>query len=212
MLMTIIPSSGILGIVGLVSSTICGFSGIHDLSFMATIEKHMKDGFLRGAATMLSEWKSKAYVSNPDLTSQVHRLTIHLHNSIPPKEDWVKVEKPNWGTDANLSTWAQEIKATWLGHACFLVELPAPADNTAKAEDIGAPARGPRILFDPVFSHRCSPSQLIGPGRYTPPPMPLKELPQVDIVVLSHNHYDHTYVSLPLSPFYSCVLTCRVAM
>lgn len=42
-------------------------------------------------------------------------------------------------------------------HACFLVELPAPR---------GA-VRGPRILFDPVFSHRCSPSQLVGPARYT---------------------------------------------
>ena len=112
---------------------------------------------------------------------------------MPPKEEWVKVEKPTWGLTTDLATWSQEIKATWLGHACFLVELPAPAPASENFKsDIGAPARGPRILFDPVFSHRCSPSQLIGPGRYTPPPLPLKQLPQVDIVVLSHNHYDHT--------------------
>ena len=40
-------------------------------------------------------------------------------------------------------------------HACFLVEMPTPE---------GA-ARGPRILFDPVLSHRCSPISWLGPGR-----------------------------------------------
>ena len=43
-------------------------------------------------------------------------------------------------------------------------------------------------LIRPVFSHHYSLSQLI----YSPPPLPLKQLPQVDIVVLFHNHYDHT--------------------
>ncbi|KAG8971361.1 hypothetical protein FRC05_011123 [Tulasnella sp. 425] len=79
--------------------------------------------------------------------------------------------------DANKST----MKATWLGHACFLLELPSPD---------GA-ARGVRILFDPVFSHRCSPFSFMGPARHTPPPCKLEELPSVDIVVISHNHYDH---------------------
>ena len=42
-------------------------------------------------------------------------------------------------------------------HACYLVELPTPP---------GA-ARGVRIIFDPVFSNRCSPFQWLGPARYT---------------------------------------------
>ena len=150
----------------------------------------MKQGFLRNVGAMIWEWKFKAYVS----PLQGSTLFVIYTHSIPPKEQWVKVEKPTWGLTANLSTWSQEIKATWLGHACFLVELPAPTPAENFKSDIGAPARGPRILFDPVFSHRCSPSQLIGPGRHTPPPLPLKQLPQVDVVVLSHNHYDHTYV------------------
>ena len=66
--------------------------------------------------------------------------------------------KPNFGMDdAGVLHDPGKMKATWLGHACFLLELPAPS---------GA-HRGPRILFDPVFSHRCSPSQFAGPGRYT---------------------------------------------
>ncbi|KIM80612.1 hypothetical protein PILCRDRAFT_9427, partial [Piloderma croceum F 1598] len=112
----------------------------------------------------------------------------------PSKEDYVKVAKPDWAATSDRDTWAQDIKATWLGHACFLVELPAPRDSKI-SQDIETPARGPRILFDPVFSNRCSPSQWIGPARYTPPPMPLKELPHVDLVILSHNHYDHTDIA-----------------
>jgi N-acyl-phosphatidylethanolamine-hydrolysing phospholipase D len=50
---------------------------------------------------------------------------------------------------------------------------------------------GVNILFDPVFSERCSPNQWAGPKRYTPPPCKLDELPRIDIVVISHNHYDH---------------------
>ena len=66
--------------------------------------------------------------------------------------------KPTFGMDdAGVLDDPGRLKATWLGHACFLLELPATN---------GAP-RGPRILFDPVFSHRCSPFQFAGPGRYT---------------------------------------------
>ena len=76
----------------------------------------------------------------------------------PPKPDpniesIIKLQTPTWGKDAKK----EELKATWLGHACFLVELPTPS---------GA-QRGPRILYDPVFSHRCSPSAYVGPPRYT---------------------------------------------
>ncbi|KAJ7828021.1 Metallo-hydrolase/oxidoreductase [Mycena olivaceomarginata] len=69
---------------------------------------------------------------------------------------------------------AHKIKATWLGHACFLVELPSTV----------AGVRGARILFDPVFSDRCSPSQW-------PPPCALEDVPEIDAIVISHNHYDH---------------------
>lgn len=63
------------------------------------------------------------------------------------------VRKPTWGRPEDKD----KIQATWLGHACFFLELPVSGD---------AP-RGIRILFDPVFSDRCSPSQFVGPKRYT---------------------------------------------
>ncbi|KAL2189980.1 Metallo-hydrolase/oxidoreductase [Thermothelomyces heterothallicus CBS 203.75] len=67
------------------------------------------------------------------------------------------------------------LRATWLGHACYLVEFPS----------------GLRVLFDPVFEDRCAPVQWLGPKRYTPPPCSLSDLPPVDAVVISHSHYDH---------------------
>lgn len=67
------------------------------------------------------------------------------------------------------------LRATWLGHACFLVEFPS----------------GLRILFDPVFTHRCGPVSWLGPSRYNPPPCDIDAIPFIDAVVISHNHYDH---------------------
>ncbi|KAJ7457882.1 N-acyl-phosphatidylethanolamine-hydrolyzing phospholipase D [Mycena latifolia] len=102
----------------------------------------------------------------------------------PPKDSVAKIpiQKPTWGTDAKeVAENANKIKATWLGHACFLVELPSTT----------AGVRGARILFDPVFSDRCSPSQWIGPKRFTPPPCSLEDVPEIDAIVISHNHYDH---------------------
>lgn len=73
------------------------------------------------------------------------------------------------------STGSKEFRATWLGHACFYVEFPG----------------GLRALFDPVFSQRCSPVQFMGPKRVTKMPCDIQDIPAIDIVVISHNHYDH---------------------
>jgi L-ascorbate metabolism protein UlaG (beta-lactamase superfamily) len=66
------------------------------------------------------------------------------------------------------------LRLTWLGHATVLAEI-----------------EGRRVLFDPVWSRRCSPSSLVGPRRLHPVPMTLEELPPLDAVVISHDHYDH---------------------
>ncbi len=64
--------------------------------------------------------------------------------------------------------------ATWINHSTFLVR-----------------AEGMNILTDPIFSKRCSPLPVLGPKRSHPPGIPLSELPRIDIVLLSHDHYDH---------------------
>ena len=69
---------------------------------------------------------------------------------------------------------ATGFRATWLGHSTVLLELD-----------------GLRVLTDPVFGKRVSPVGFIGPRRFHPVPSTLSELPPIDLVLLSHDHYDH---------------------
>jgi L-ascorbate metabolism protein UlaG (beta-lactamase superfamily) len=66
------------------------------------------------------------------------------------------------------------LEAIWLGHSTVLLEI-----------------EGRRLLTDPVWAERCSPSSAIGPKRFHPVPLPIAELPPIDAVVISHDHYDH---------------------
>ncbi|OZC04732.1 hypothetical protein BSZ36_13415 [Rubricoccus marinus] len=68
----------------------------------------------------------------------------------------------------------QRLRVTWLGHSTLLVELDSA-----------------RILIDPVWGERVSPSRWIGTRRFAPPPLALDALPPLDAVLISHDHYDH---------------------
>lgn len=69
---------------------------------------------------------------------------------------------------------ASGLRVSWLGHSTTLLELD-----------------GARLLIDPVWAERASFVSFAGPKRFYPPPLPLAELPAVDAVVLSHDHFDH---------------------
>ena len=69
---------------------------------------------------------------------------------------------------------ASGLRTTWLGHSTVLIEID-----------------GFRVLTDPVWGTRASPSRLIGPKRFQPVPVALKQMPSVDAVLISHDHYDH---------------------
>lgn len=77
-----------------------------------------------------------------------------------------------------LDTWRNPVqrglRATWLGHSTVLLEID-----------------GLRVLTDPVWGPRASPFRHVGPKRFQPVPVPLKALPPLDLVVISHDHYDH---------------------
>ncbi|BFO17456.1 hypothetical protein SHKM778_38440 [Streptomyces sp. KM77-8] len=69
---------------------------------------------------------------------------------------------------------ASGLRLTWMGHSSVLAEID-----------------GHRVLFDPVWGERCSPFPFAGPKRLHPVPLPLAALGPVDVVVISHDHYDH---------------------
>ncbi len=67
-----------------------------------------------------------------------------------------------------------ESTVTWIGHATLLLQM-----------------KGVNILTDPHFSERASPVDFAGPKRVVPAAMTIDELPPIDVIVISHNHYDH---------------------
>src|ERR1700753_4127391 len=69
---------------------------------------------------------------------------------------------------------ASGLRITWIGHSSILIEID-----------------GKRILTDPVWSERASFLSFMGPKRFFEPPLPLDELPKLDAVLISHDHYDH---------------------
>jgi L-ascorbate metabolism protein UlaG (beta-lactamase superfamily) len=66
------------------------------------------------------------------------------------------------------------LRVTWFGHSCSLVEID-----------------GMRVLIDPIWDERASPLQWTGPKRFFQPPLALCDLPRLDAVIISHDHYDH---------------------
>jgi L-ascorbate metabolism protein UlaG (beta-lactamase superfamily) len=68
----------------------------------------------------------------------------------------------------------EDFTVTWIGHSTVLVQL-----------------NGLNILTDPIWSDRASPFSFIGPKRYMKPGITLENLPPIDIIIISHDHYDH---------------------
>ncbi|MGA1981073.1 MAG: MBL fold metallo-hydrolase [Acidobacteriaceae bacterium] len=79
-------------------------------------------------------------------------------------------------TDAAVYATAPEsgLRVTWMGHSSMLVEID-----------------GVRVLVDPVWDQRASPYQWMGPKRFFAAPLRLEDLPRLDAVLVSHDHYDH---------------------
>jgi L-ascorbate metabolism protein UlaG (beta-lactamase superfamily) len=106
------------------------------------------------------------------ITSMIWRNISGKSNKPDTKPPTVPVQSPTFLQSRESSP---KLRATWLGHACYYVEFPS----------------GLRVLFDPVFTDRCSPFSFMGPKRYTEAPCQIKDIPTIDAVVISHNHYDH---------------------
>lgn len=94
------------------------------------------------------------------------RVPVAPLPALDPREGWRR--PPDTG-----------LRATWLGHSTVLLEFSAPGGQVL------------RVLTDPVWGERASPSRLAGPKRFQPVPVALAALPPIDLVLISHDHYDH---------------------
>lgn len=129
--------------------------------------------------------------SDFQLPSPLAILKWKLFGKAPdfPAPGTFEVVKPDFSTEE------RGMKCTWIGHATCLLQ-----------------AGGFNILTDPVFTKRCSPVQWAGPLRYVPPACRIKELPQIHMVLISHDHYDHLdwnsikALESRFKPIYACGL------
>jgi len=128
-----------------------------------TASARFKDGAFRNTAPVTPGLKPGHGLStfSEFVTGKQRRVPPGALPLERPHEAWLK--PPETG-----------LRTTWLGHSTVLLELD-----------------GARLLTDPVFGERASPWSFAGPKRFHPVPATVEELPALDAVLVSHDHYDH---------------------
>jgi L-ascorbate metabolism protein UlaG (beta-lactamase superfamily) len=123
--------------------------------------KQFHDGLFRNTHGALPRMSSAMKVLGEYVCGKQRRVPSGRVPVLDPREAWA--HRPHTG-----------LRLTWLGHSTVLLEIG-----------------GARILTDPVFGRRASPLSFVGPKRFHPAPVKVPDLPDVDAVLLSHDHYDH---------------------
>ena len=116
---------------------------------------------------LLSEYKNTNGVASEKSFADMLKW---IRSDIEPEIS--KIELSSEWQKLNLSQ--DDNYAVWIGHSTFLIKK-----------------NGVTILTDPIFSERASPFKNIGPKRLIPPAIALDVIPRIDVVTISHNHYDH---------------------
>ncbi len=90
------------------------------------------------------------------------------------KGEWKEIKDAGFGPAPEERIDGDSIVVTFVNHSTFLVQT-----------------QGLNILTDPVWSERASPVSFAGPKRMRPPGIRFEDLPKIDVILLTHNHYDH---------------------
>jgi L-ascorbate metabolism protein UlaG (beta-lactamase superfamily) len=131
---------------------------------MGIIQRAVWDGkrYLNPVPTAVGNWRTIFKVLGRYLTNKEERTPKEQLG--PFRTDTRVYERPP----------ASGLRVTWMGHSSTLIEID-----------------GVRILVDPVWDERAAPLKWAGPKRFFPAPLQLDELPRLDMVLISHDHYDH---------------------
>ena len=152
----------------------------------------MTNNFIKVALLIVSLLYSLPTYSNEEINSSAHHLSDGTYantSGVAYESSFNKLLKWSWERRSkNLETFEFEVEVpnykeiyeneniviTWIGHEYFLYQN----------KDIN-------VLTDPHFTQRASPLNFAGPKRYMAPGMKIDDLPNIDVVTISHSHYDH---------------------
>ena len=123
--------------------------------------------FVFNSSVVLSDYEN---TNGKPIEKSFQDLLKWATDDIETKIDYIEISN-DW---ESLDFEEDDNYGVWVGHSTFLIKK-----------------NGITILTDPVFSDRASPFKNIGPKRLIPPAIPLKKLPEIDFITISHNHYDH---------------------
>ena len=158
------PRLSILLILLAVGLTACTGSFAQNKHFNPAKSHHTETGFKNPPGSLERSFKPFRFIR-----FFVGRMTTDYDQSILPEGHIV----PPAESRKQFAAAPKNARITWIGHASFLIGL-----------------NGINILTDPQFSERASPVSFFGPIRYAPPGMTIEELPKIDVILTSHNHYD----------------------
>jgi L-ascorbate metabolism protein UlaG (beta-lactamase superfamily) len=140
------------------------------------------------APTLVPPFLDRIYYSGPASDHFDGRRFFNPGSRDPPRLDpsrflnrWARGERAAWPENVAVRPTVPprrimggEMRVTWIGHATVLVQT-----------------QGLNILTDPIWSDRASPFSFAGPRRVRQPGVRFEDLPRIDLVLISHNHYDH---------------------
>jgi len=120
------------------------------------------------------EWRDGEFHNPQPMWNDMRLALTHGFSGVPDNEPAAPVPVARTDPAVLARAPASGLRVTWFGHSSTLLEID-----------------GTRVLVDPIWSDRASPFEWIGPRRWYPPTIALARLPPIDVVLISHDHYDH---------------------